>query len=60
MPRGIPTLVSLRDQRWKEIRHILTPTFSLHKLKGVKEYPLQQLGNSFISYFNLADVTDYE
>jgi len=35
VPRGIPTLVSLRDQRWKEIRHILTPTFSLHKLKGM-------------------------
>jgi len=35
VPRGIPTLVSLRDQRWKEIRHILTPTFSLLKLKGM-------------------------
>lgn len=38
VPRGMPTLVSLRDQRWKEIRHILTPTYSLLKLKGVGSY----------------------
>nr|QST15053.1 CYP361B1 protein [Diaphanosoma celebensis] len=33
VPRGLPTLLSLRDQRWKDIRHILTPTFSSLKLK---------------------------
>ena len=36
VPRGQPTLISLRDLRWKEIRHILTPTFSSHKLKLVR------------------------
>jgi len=35
VPRGVPTLLALRDQRWKEIRHILTPTFSSHKMKGM-------------------------
>jgi hypothetical protein len=31
----MPTLVSLRDERWKEVRHVLTPTYSLLKLKAV-------------------------
>jgi len=35
VPRGLPTLLALRDQRWKEIRHILTPTFSSYKMKGM-------------------------
>lgn len=38
VPRGMPTLVSLRDGRWKEVRHILTPTFSLLKLKSVSSH----------------------
>jgi len=41
VPRGQPTLISLRDLRWKEIRHILTPTFSSHKLKLM--FPLMNL-----------------
>ncbi|XP_046460277.1 cytochrome P450 3A24-like [Daphnia pulex] len=35
VPRGMPTLVSLRDERWKEVRHVLTPTYSLLKLKAM-------------------------
>jgi hypothetical protein len=36
----MPTLVSLRDERWKEVRHVLTPTYSLLKLKAASFFYL--------------------